>query len=308
MHNKTQNLLLGLAVGDAFGIRYETMTRHEIPRVFDFTKYQRNPKEEWGNGAGEYTDDTQMSIAIAELLLSGKPLTKENFADYFVKTYKRDERNGYGKGLRITLPEVSDGRGLIAKLKTDSIRNGAAMRATPLGILKNAELVIEAAITNASVTHDTPKGKASAVCMALASHYLLYDIGPIDELFNYCLELSLAIDPESTAYWMAVRDMKDFDPVLLFGEADKDYGVQCDGMRTAGAVLYLITRYPDTVSVLKESVLLGGDTDSVAALATGLKAIQCGLDSFPEFLLRDLENGPYGRDYLIGLGEKLKRV
>jgi ADP-ribosylglycohydrolase len=302
---KEQNLLLGLAVGDAFGIAYETMSRHEIPLVFDFTKYQKQPKEGWGNEAGEYTDDTQMSLAIAELLLSGKLLTKESFADYFVNAYKRDERNGYGKGLRIVLPEVSDGKGLIAKLKTDSIRNGAAMRATPLGVLKNPRLVIEAAITNASVTHDTPKGKASAVCMALASHYLLHELGPMSGLFEYCLELSSGIDSESTEYWARVRDMNEFDPVLLFGEVDKDFGIPCDGMRTAGAVMYLVTKYPDTVSVLKEAVLLGGDTDSVAALATGLKAIHCGLDTLPEFLLQDLENGAYGRDYLTRLGERL---
>ena len=306
--NKIQNLLLGVAIGDAFGIAYETMSRHEIPEVFDFTRYKKQPKEGWGNEAGEYTDDTQMSIAIAELLLSGEPLTKENFADYFVRTYKRDERNGYGKGLRSTLPEVSDGKGLIEKLKTDSIRNGAAMRATPLGILKNARLVIEAAMTNASVTHDTSKGKASAVCMALASHYLLHEVGPLENLFKYCLELSSGIDQESTDYWKKVSQMQELDPVLFFGEADKDYGVPCDGMRTAGAVLYLVTKYPDTVSVLKEAVLLGGDTDSVAALATGLKAIQCSLDSLPEFLLRDLENGNYGRDYLIQLGEKLSKI
>ena len=306
--NKTQNLLLGLAIGDAFGIAYETMSRHEIPVVFNFSKYNKHPKEGWGNKAGAYTDDTQMSIAITELLLSRKPLTEKAFADYFVKTYKRDERNGYGKGLRIALPKVSDGKELMEQLKKDSIRNGAAMRATPLGILKNPKLVIEAALTNASVTHNTPQGRASSVCMALASHYFLYDVGAISGLFDYCLRLSSGIHRESTDYWLAVSKMKELDPVLLFGEKDKDFGIPCDGMRTAGAVLYLVSKYPDTVSVLRESVLLGGDTDSVAALATGLKAVQGGLDTLPEFLLRDLENNEFGKDYLICLGDKLSKL
>ena len=90
------------------------------------------------------------------------------------------------------------------------------MRVTPLGILKDEKAVISAGLINASVTHDTPSGRASSVCMALASHYFLYGLGQTKDLFKYCIALTGGIDSESTRYWETVSGMKVLDPVLLF--------------------------------------------------------------------------------------------
>lgn len=45
------------------------------------------------------TDDTQMSLAIAEAIVSREPWTPELLAAKFVKAFKRDRRVGYASKL-----------------------------------------------------------------------------------------------------------------------------------------------------------------------------------------------------------------
>jgi ADP-ribosylglycohydrolase len=74
-------------------------------------------------------------------------------------------------------------------------------------------------------------------------------------------------------------------------------------MRTAGAVLYIISKFnKDPLKTLKEAILLGGDTDTVASICLGIVAMKTGIRKLPPFLFRDLENNGYGRDYLIEIG------
>jgi ADP-ribosylglycohydrolase len=60
--------------------------------------------------------------------------------------------------------------------------------------------------------------------------------------------------------------------------------------------------------LLKACVALSGDVDTVAALALGLAACSPEYErNLPDGLLRDLEDGPYGRDYLQELDLSLRK-
>ena len=60
--------------------------------------------------------------------------------------------------------------------------------------------------------------------------------------------------------------------------------------------------------LLRTCVAFTGDVDTVAtvALAAAARSAEYTHD-LPAVLLDDLENGPYGRDYLAGLDERLLR-
>ena len=180
------------------------------------------------------------------------------------------------------------------------------MRSVPLGVLKNTEDVINAAKINASLTHDTPKGIASSVGVALLSHYNFYDGGIKDFESQILLPLK-EIDQETFEYLKNVDKMNGLDSKLLFGEKYQNRGVPCDGMRTFGAVHYILSNYSKAENILLESVKLGGDTDSTASIALGIYAINNGLKSLPDFLYNDLTNDKYGRDYILDLGNKLEK-
>ena len=304
--NKCQNILLGAAFGDAFGVAFEGMKRKKVLEKFQFDHYSPG-----GDGweSGNYSDDTQMSIAMVELLLSGREFNKVNLADNFLRTYKRDPHMGYGSSVREGLKIAKTVKEFLRIIPGNSSSNGSCMRAAPIGVIPDIKKVIQYSITNAEVTHNVPSAIASSVCVAAASHYFFYNLGQPENVFDYCIKACKGIDEESIHYFKAIRNMKKLNPALLFGEENKDYGVPVNGMRTAGVVLYIISHfYEDPAETLKEAILLGGDTDTTASICLGIVAMKTGIPNLPLFLFKDLENKGYGRDYLIELGDKLSKV
>lgn len=252
--NKCQNMLLGIAIGDAFGAGYEMKPRYRILKHFNIDKYTRkNPYKK-----GKYTDDAQMSIAVTELLLSNDKFNIENLAQKFVEVYHRDAHSGYSSATKNALKNSKNGKDFLSRLKRDSIRNGACMRAVPIGVLPKVKDVVKYAIINAETTHNSPKGITSSVCIASASHYFYYNLGKPEGVFDFCINACTGLDKESLDYFKEVKTMKYFEPRIVFGKENEKFGVPCDGMRTAGAVLYILSRFSENPKqTLIESVLLG---------------------------------------------------
>ena len=134
---------------------------------------------------GCYTDDTQMTIAVAEHLISGEPWTGERLADRFVAAFHRDRRDGYAGGFHALLSEVRDGAELLARIDPRSDKSGAAMRVSPVGLLASVADVLQLAAVQARVTHDTPAGIEAAQAAALAVHYCHFEVGPLPEVAGW---------------------------------------------------------------------------------------------------------------------------
>jgi len=325
--SKHQRMNLGYDIGDTKGagdeFRYPDLKSYQdIP----FDKYTKSPFKDFDHSPGMSTDDTQTFMAVEELLISDKEFTKENLADKIVECYKRDPVKGmYHKSFQNILDSVNSGEEFIKKINPNSIRNGAATRAVPIGVVPDIDTVVEYAIINASLTHDTSKGRASSVAVALMSHmsfhygYMYCDTeifravhygGDIHSYADIVRSIIIPrvklLDAETATYMNDVLDMKKFDPVLLFGKEHSTKGVPCDGMRTVGAALYLLTKFTSPKDILIESVKLGGDVDSVAAISLGIGLVtDYYVGCLPSFLFDDLANHAYGRDYLLSLGDKL---
>ena len=99
---------------------------------------------------GHYTDDTQMSLALAEALYSGSPFTRDTVAQAFYTAYHRDKRPGYSSRTKAALEQstVAD----FIKHSPRSVTVGAAMRAVPLGVVPDVETVVKYACLNAELT------------------------------------------------------------------------------------------------------------------------------------------------------------
>lgn len=294
MLHRNDELLLRIAQGDAYGAGFEYVDRsnHAHWALHRVDAYVRHPTHRC---CSVYTDDTQMSIAVAEVLLAGPPFTREAFADAFVRCFRRDERDGYSRGFQAFLESVRTGDEFLARIRTDSNKNGAAMRAVPIGVLPTIDEVLAVAETQAKLTHDTEDGVYSAQAVALMAH------------------LALQTDTPLPAFAVAIRKHlpdRDFPPVLggTGGWTWDDYRRgRSVAMATAAAVYHLVvTAARDSLTdVLRHAVAIGGDTDSVAAIAMGIAS--CRLrDSLPEFLESDLEPGSaYGVPFLKDLSRQL---
>ena len=84
MNMKYRELLLGLAIGDAFGAGLEFQDRDWIRQHVDFSTFVNarhlipSPADEpdlftKNYSAWDYTDDTEMTLGLIHAMLSGKP-------------------------------------------------------------------------------------------------------------------------------------------------------------------------------------------------------------------------------------------
>jgi len=274
-------VLLELAIGDAYGAAFEYVHVGHIRRFNTLQGYARHPRHALEPGV--YTDDTQMSIAVAETLLAAPPWTPQDFADHFVGAFKRDPRAGYARGFQKFLEGTRDGNTFLRDIRPDSDKSGAAMRACPCGLLESVERVIEVATLQARLTHDTPGGIHAAVAAALAAHFFAHRLGTPDELTTFlCQHVPGAWDSEWT------------------GE------VGPKGSMSVRAAVTAIRRNRSMKDLLRSCVDFGGDVDTVGTIALACASLSEDYrQDLPEPLVLGLENGQYGRDFLLDLNRKL---
>lgn len=275
-------MLLEIAVGDAYGAGFEYVSPSIVRAHNDLSAYVAHPKHKIGKG--RYTDDTQMTLAVVEVLLCGQTATAQRFADAFVSCFKRDEREGYAGGFYAFLTSVRDGADFIARIKPFSDKSGAAMRAVPIGILPTIEQVRSVCTLQAKLTHDTADGIAAAVATALAAHYFLYGLGKKADLGGF-LDKHI---PSRT--WSAPYTGK-------VGEK---------GWQSVQAAITAVTAHDSMSAILRACIDFTGDVDTVAAVALGVAAACPEVkQDLPAHLKDGLENGTYGRDYLTALDARL---
>jgi len=274
-------MLLESAVGDAYGAGFEYVDRDAVAAANDLSRYVRHPRHHIA--PGRYTDDTQMSIAVAEAILSEQPWTPHLLADSFVAAFKRDPREGYASRFHDFLLRVEDGEQFLAEIEPASDKSGAAMRAAPIGIFPSITLVVERARIQARLTHDTPDGTNAAIAAALMGHYFLHDLGPKAALGAF-------LEGHVPGEWARPWSGK----------------VKAKGPMSVRAAISALAGSDRMSDLLRACVAFTGDVDTVAAIA--LAAGSCSREiaqDLPEHLVYGLEDGPYGRAYLEQLDGRL---
>lgn len=275
-------MLVEIAIGDSYGAGFEFAPMDKVLRYNNIHEYQTHAKGEIG--IGKYTDDTQMSLAIVELILSKKRMSKENFIKWFYYAFKRDPRKGYASKFYDILSDSTSPDDLLSRIVNTSTRNGAMMRSVPLGIFSNVKFIMNVSEIQASITHNTTEAIRSSQIISLASHYLMRGC-LLEDLHGH---LARHISDMSIDY-------------------EYDSWVECDATMTVNAVMTVLMRNRNMCSLLMDSVNFGGDVDSVAAVALGLASLSCEYDHrLPVTLLNALENDKFGLDYLRTLDSKFK--
>lgn len=272
-------MLLEMAVGDAYGAGFEYAS--ENLHLNDLTRYVAHPRHH-EICPGCYTDDTQMSLAIAELIVECIEWTPRNIADKFVEVFKRDERRGYAGRFFEFLRSVNDGQEFLNHIKPDSDKSGAAMRTAPIGIFRDIEEVLERTKIQVKLTHDTPDGIHAAQAAALLSHYFIHDIGPVAEVGTF---IESCVPGEwNPPYWGKVKSK---------------------GWMSVRAAITAIKRNQSLSTLLIDCVNFTGDVDTVAAIALAAASMSREyMRDLPEHLIISLEDGPYGREYISQLDKK----
>lgn len=281
-------MLLELAIGDSYGAPFEFASVDFVTANNDGMHYAFHKRQDWDSqqGLGIYTDDTQMSIALAEAMISGEPWTPMLIAGKFLDAFKRDKRNGYARHFQAFLGSISSAEEFLTKISPRSNRAGSAMRATPIGLYPAIGEVITKSRIQAAITHNTVEGQDAAIASSLMTHYFAYRLGEkakVGEFVNRYVPGPWASD------WK--------------GKVDNI------GWQAVWAAITALRHASSMTDLLKRSVAFLGDVDTVAAISCAAASYSDEIpNDLPQLLIDTLENGAFGRDYLIDLDSKLEGV
>ncbi len=294
--------LLGVACGDALGGLFEAQDPEWLARRFSGPEEPvlRPPVSQlW------YTDDTQMTLSVAETLAEHGKIVESYLCQRFCEHYMPNR--GYGRGARRVLEAMCQGedyRRVAERIfPGGSYGNGAAMRVAPVGLVFRHDLprLWAEAAASARPTHVHPLGIQGAQLLALAVAWCATaKTWNPDDLFARLLEA--ATEPEYRQRLQQAAQVRSVDELPQLGN-----GIAAlESVITAIACFAL--SYSSYTLCIGRAILLGGDTDTIAAMAGGLSGAYLGEQAIPVSLLdrlEDLPDSPVGRSYIAALADRL---
>lgn len=272
-------MLFELAQADAYAGEFEMSPPAYVKKFNHANRY-------YPDTIGKYTDDTQMSLAIAEFMLEDRPWTLEGVADKIIECFKRDQRSGYSGGFHNLLKSSSSGRDLLEKIHRNGRETcGSIIRAVPIGYLKNPKEVMDCSFIQSNTTHDAFICGLYSQAVSLSAYYYLNKLGTKEGVVPY---------------------LHSFLNNINLDKWDGPVGNKAEEVFRAALTTVLVSE--SYHEVLINSVNFTGDTDSIAAVAMGLASCSDFFDkTMDPILAKNLENGRYGRDYLMRVDEALKQ-
>jgi len=286
--------LLGTFVGDALGMPYEGSLPEAAPEPLEMVEARL--------GRGTYTDDTQMTIALAESLVEHGRVVPEALARAFVAAF--EPGRGYGQGTFAVLGMWREGvpvtEAATQAFEGGSYGNGAAMRVAPVGVLfaDDPERLEAEARRSAELTHAHPHGIDAAVVQAAA-------VGAAARGEDVLGASRRAAATEALERGLERVEGLLEEPPARPRDAARVLGNSAEGARSVPCALYAAVAHPSFEDAVTFAVRCGGDADTIAAMAGAVAGARQGADEIPARWLDALEDGPRGRRYVEGLAARL---
>ncbi|MCK9532362.1 MAG: ADP-ribosylglycohydrolase family protein [Gammaproteobacteria bacterium] len=295
-------MLLEMAIGDAYGIGFEFCKTNSVN---DLSRFYQHPK--YSNLIpGQYTDDTQRSLANVMVITRKDYLNQFDYAQAYIDEFKASPRDGYSRRFQALIESCNNGLDLLSNVRPTKDSNGSIMGVAPVGYLEKISDVKRAAAIQAMVTHSYST-VPYAQMIALAAHYFLYDLGSKDDLLEF-------INDQLDEQYFIVDGRHPLKNTFsdIFKESEyEDIIEACDmtAQKTAYHSLYAVLSYDNLADMLKHCIDVGGDTDSLAALSMAIGSSSKEIENnLPKHLYDTLENGTRGRDYIDSLDNVLNNV
>lgn len=194
-----------------------------------------------------FTDDTVCTIAIADALISGRPV--EETLRRWVRRYPN---RGYG-GAFYTWAHAEQAP------PYGSFANGGAMRVSPVALLATSiEDALRLAEETASVTHNHPDGIQGAKAIAAAIWYARQGLLPAD--IRSRVEMLSGYDLRGSVEHRA-----------------SNYGFSTLASETVPDALVSALEATSYEGAIRNAIAIGGDSDTVACMAGGIAEALYGM-------------------------------
>ena len=291
---KARGLIFGLAIGDALGYPTEFMTLDRIKAEFGPDGIQDLPNP------AMFTDDTQMTIAVAEALIKTGDEDLETIMDAikdeFIK-WRRSPENNRAPGNACLAGASNMERGVhwSESGMPDSKGCGSAMRVAPIGYYyhNNPDKLRQVARASGICTHGHRTAVAASVGAAYLVKLALDRVDPgdmISEILSFTSGISREFDTALSKVSECLEWPNEEDALKFLGEG-------WIGEEAVALALYCFLRHPDDY---KKTVLRGantnGDSDSIACIAGGISGAFLGLAAIPSQWVKNIEKSEYLND------------
>lgn len=306
-----EGALIGCAVADALGAPIEGWSRERIAAlegVADgYRPYHRHP-------LGQYTDDTQLTMAIARSLVACGGVDGADIGREFVKLWERKEIIGAGPVADRAVRRLMQGVDWQdAALADDLPLNGAAMRIAPVGLwnCERPDRLAEDVAVASVVTHRHPLSVAAAqaIATAVAHAVVASDI----ETRRFLGAVASSVEQSAPAFAGHIRQLADWlgwpeEAALRAiagtapGRSSRGFGIPAMAVPTALAALYAFLGSPrDFTASVDRALRIGGDVDTIGAIAGAISGAHNGIDAIP----RHLATGVKDSAEIVALGGRL---
>ncbi len=285
--------MVGAAIGDALGKQNEGRSRYDILKkgsITDYGKAQAGcPGEKLR--AGQYTDDTEQMLLLAESLIECDGLDAGDFASRIAR-WGADamadpvRRKLVGPSSSAAIERLNSGVGW--QESGSSLPScGSAMRAAPIGLFyRNLDEVEDNAALSSIPTHNSGGAIAGAVAVAVGVRCAIDGL----ELPKMIKESSARASKYDEGFGNKLVlsfQMREEEPDDVFARLGTSYLAD----ETVPSAFYCFLRYFDEPEkAMIGAVNAGGDTDSIACITGALCGARHGIGAYPERWIKGLEN------------------
>ena len=227
--------MIGAIIGDIVGSRFE------------FNNH-RSTEFEFFHPDCTFTDDTVMTVAVADAILNGRP-----FGEVMHEYARNYPGRGYGGRFYNWIHSDNP-------VPYDSFGNGSAMRVSPCAFLAkgNRELALTWATASAVCTHNHPEGVKGA--MAITD----------------CILMAAEHKSKDEIRKLAV-DLYDYDMDFTIDQIRPRFGFNETCQKTVPQAIECFLESHDFESAIRIAVSLGGDSDTIANITGGIAEAYYGV-------------------------------
>jgi len=272
---RAQGCLLGQLAGDSLGSLVEFKQPEEIRRLYPQGVRDLADGGVWGTLAGQPTDDSEMALALARMLVERGCY----IPDAAMKAYTGWKQSGpFDCGMTIA-------SALCGQPDPVSQSNGALMRVSPLGIFGARHALADVAqwaAQDAALTHPhIICRQANALYSVAIAHAIRTGPTPL-ELYEKIVSLAESMNVEQ-ALLATIQDAADHRP--------HDFCTQQGWVLIAFQnALWQLLYAPNLEEGVVDTVMRGGDTDTTAAVCGALLGAVYGLDAIPDRWVKAIVN------------------
>lgn len=289
MNDKTNATLVGCAIGDALGNPFEMKLSSYVP-LQEWDGLFKAGGTFWQGEAGQYTDDTLMSIALSVSLLRCGEFDAADVASEYLYWYNTGNTRGIGNTTAEAIENLKDGASWEESgvKRSNAAGNGSAMRVAPIGLMYRFDLVklMECAIKDASITHNSLEPKVGSATVGLGIALLANGIShPYDLISEVIPLISESIVKDKLVLAQQALD-EDVDPEVAL----QTIGTSGYAPETVGAAFYILAKTDNFRDAVVMAVKAGGDTDTTAAVVGALAGTYYGLEGIPDEYKEQVEN------------------